>query len=156
MEYTVLLQFVTFNRIPTLQIDFPFHLCLKDTHWQLNPSCCYAEELVYGVCVRRVLASVYIWQLLQSLKYVWRYGFNCVNDLFNDTLNSKYRAELSERTTGERLIGKDDEVAVVTSFEVLSLSFVMKKKSNNLQQCNKILLFHIYMKLDMFRATHRP
>jgi len=25
-----------------------------------------------------------------------------------------------------------------------------------MQQCIKILLFHIYMKLNMFRATHRP
>jgi len=33
---------------------------------------------------------------------------------------------------------------------------IHKEKSNNMQQCIKILLFHIYMKLDMFRATHRP
>jgi len=32
----------------------------------------------------------------------------------------------------------------------------IKKKSNKMQQCIKILLFHIYMKLNMFRATHRP
>jgi len=25
-----------------------------------------------------------------------------------------------------------------------------------MQQCIKILLFHTYMKLNMFRATHRP
>jgi len=25
-----------------------------------------------------------------------------------------------------------------------------------MQQCINILLFHIYMKLNMFRATHRP
>jgi hypothetical protein len=30
------------------------------------------------------------------------------------------------------------------------------KKSNKMQQCIKILFFHIYMKLNMFRATHRP
>jgi hypothetical protein len=35
-------------------------------------------------------------------------------------------------------------------------STIHKEKSNELQQCNKILLFHIYMKLNMFRATHRP
>jgi hypothetical protein len=29
------------------------------------------------------------------------------------------------------------------------------KKSNEMQQCIKIL-FYIYMKLNMFRATHRP
>jgi len=29
------------------------------------------------------------------------------------------------------------------------------RKSNKMQQCIKIL-FHIYMKLNMFRATHRP
>ena len=32
----------------------------------------------------------------------------------------------------------------------------IQKKSNNMQQCIKILLFHIYMKLNMFRATHFP
>jgi len=31
-----------------------------------------------------------------------------------------------------------------------------KEKSNEMQQCIKILLFHIYMKPNMFRATHRP
>jgi len=31
-----------------------------------------------------------------------------------------------------------------------------KKKSNKMQQCIKSLLFHIYMKLNMFRATQRP
>ena len=30
------------------------------------------------------------------------------------------------------------------------------KKSNNMQQYIKILLLHIYMKLNMFWATHRP
>jgi hypothetical protein len=33
---------------------------------------------------------------------------------------------------------------------------VHKEKSNKMQQCTKILLFHIYMKLNMFRATPRP
>jgi hypothetical protein len=32
---------------------------------------------------------------------------------------------------------------------------VNKEKSNKMQQCIKILLFPIYMKLNMFRATHR-
>ena len=32
---------------------------------------------------------------------------------------------------------------------------VHKEKSNKMQQCIKILLFPIYMKLNMFRATHR-
>ena len=31
-----------------------------------------------------------------------------------------------------------------------------KEKSNKMQQCIKILLFRIYMKLNMFRVTHRP
>jgi len=35
-------------------------------------------------------------------------------------------------------------------------SAIHKEKSNKIQQCIKILLFHIYMKLNMFRATHRP
>jgi hypothetical protein len=35
-------------------------------------------------------------------------------------------------------------------------STIHKEKSNKMQQCMKILLFHIYMKLNMFRATHRP
>jgi hypothetical protein len=30
-----------------------------------------------------------------------------------------------------------------------------QRKSNKMQQCIKIL-FHMYMKLNMFRATHRP
>jgi len=35
-------------------------------------------------------------------------------------------------------------------------STIHKEKSNKMQQCIKILLFHIYMKLNMFRAKHRP
>jgi len=31
-----------------------------------------------------------------------------------------------------------------------------EEKSNKMQQSIKILLFPIYMKLNMFRATHRP
>jgi hypothetical protein len=33
---------------------------------------------------------------------------------------------------------------------------IHKEKSNKMQQCIKILLFHIYMKLNMFRTTHCP
>jgi len=33
---------------------------------------------------------------------------------------------------------------------------IHKEKSNKMQQSIKILLFHIYMKLNVFRATHRP
>ena len=33
---------------------------------------------------------------------------------------------------------------------------IHKEKSNKMQQCIKILLFHIYMKLNMFQATHHP
>jgi hypothetical protein len=35
-------------------------------------------------------------------------------------------------------------------------STIYKEKSNKVQQCIKILLFRIYMKLNMFWATHRP
>jgi hypothetical protein len=35
-------------------------------------------------------------------------------------------------------------------------STIHKEKSNKMQKGVKILLFHIYMKLNMFRATHRP
>jgi hypothetical protein len=35
-------------------------------------------------------------------------------------------------------------------------STIHKEKSNKMQQCIKILLFHIFLKLNMFRATHRP
>jgi hypothetical protein len=36
------------------------------------------------------------------------------------------------------------------------LLFIHKEKSNKMQQCIKILLFHTYMKLNMFRATQCP
>ena len=35
-------------------------------------------------------------------------------------------------------------------------STIHTEKSNKMQQCIEILLFHIYMKLNMFRATHHP
>jgi hypothetical protein len=33
---------------------------------------------------------------------------------------------------------------------------IHKQKFNKMQQRIKFLLFHIYMKLNMFQATHRP
>jgi hypothetical protein len=36
-----------------------------------------------------------------------------------------------------------------------TVSINLQRKSNNMQQCTKIL-FHIYVKLNMFQATHRP
>jgi len=35
-------------------------------------------------------------------------------------------------------------------------SITHKEKSSKMQQCIKILLFHIYMTHNMFRATHCP
>ena len=35
-------------------------------------------------------------------------------------------------------------------------TIIHKEKSNKMQPCIKILLFQIYMKLNVFRATHRP
>jgi len=34
--------------------------------------------------------------------------------------------------------------------------FLHTEIANKMQQSIKILLFHVYMKLNMFRATHRP
>jgi len=36
------------------------------------------------------------------------------------------------------------------------IHLIHKEKSNKMQQCINILLFHIYLKLNMFQATHRP
>jgi predicted transcriptional regulator len=41
-------------------------------------------------------------------------------------------------------------------FYLFQANTFIKKKSNKMQQCIKILFFHIYMKLNMFRATYRP
>jgi len=35
------------------------------------------------------------------------------------------------------------------------LCVIHKEKSNKMQQCIKMLLLHVYVKLNMFRATHR-
>jgi hypothetical protein len=49
--------------------------------------------------------------------------------------------------------------AIFREFDVrgsMHHSKIHKEKSNKMQQCIKILLFRIYMKLNMFRVTHRP
>jgi len=51
---------------------------------------------------------------------------------------------------GESIVPKLDDRGSVHH------STIHKEKSNKMQQCIRILLFHIYMKLIMFRATHRP
>jgi len=33
---------------------------------------------------------------------------------------------------------------------------INKENSSKMQQCINISLFHIYIKLNMFRGTHRP
>jgi len=48
------------------------------------------------------------------------------------------------------------EVLLPTDAQENCFKRIIKGKSNKMQQCIKILLFHIYMKLNMFRATHRP
>jgi len=40
--------------------------------------------------------------------------------------------------------------------KIYTLMSVYNEKSNKMQQCIKILLSHVYMKLNMFRATHWP
>jgi len=35
-------------------------------------------------------------------------------------------------------------------------SIILKENYNEMQKCITILLFHIYMKLNTFRTTHRP
>ena len=50
--------------------------------------------------------------------------------------------------------GKDHQPLAVRGS--VNHSTIHKVKSNKMQQCIKILLLHIYMKLNMFRATHRP
>jgi hypothetical protein len=47
----------------------------------------------------------------------------------------------------------DDELDVRGS---VHHSTIHKENSNKMHQCIKILSFHIYMKLNMFRATRRP
>ena len=41
-------------------------------------------------------------------------------------------------------------------FQTKVVERIHKEKSNKMQQSIKTLLLHIYMKLNMFRATHRP
>jgi hypothetical protein len=38
----------------------------------------------------------------------------------------------------------------------MCIFIIHKEKSNKMQQCIKILLFNIYMKLNTFQATRRP
>jgi len=37
-----------------------------------------------------------------------------------------------------------------------NMTMLIHNKSNKMQQCIKFVLVHIYIKLNMFRATHRP
>jgi len=53
------------------------------------------------------------------------------------------------------LINASFQYSICTTL-IHSLYAVHKEKSNKMQQYIKILLFHIYMKLNIFRATHCP
>jgi hypothetical protein len=48
------------------------------------------------------------------------------------------------------------EISCLDERESVHHSKIHTEKFNKMQQCIKILLFHIYIKLNMFRATHRP
>jgi len=54
------------------------------------------------------------------------------------------------------LLASSRHMTVVWKHIQTLVGTIPKEKSNKMQQCIKILLFHIYMKLDMFRATHCP
>jgi len=50
------------------------------------------------------------------------------------------------------------QVGMQTIFHLILtlIQAIHKEKSNKMQQCIKILLFPIDIKLNLFRATHRP
>jgi len=56
----------------------------------------------------------------------------------------------------ESWVSNADIVKGLAAFERKVLRRIRKEKSNKIQQYIKILLFYIYMKLNMFRATHPP
>jgi hypothetical protein len=47
------------------------------------------------------------------------------------------------------------QTALGISCESKRVKNICKEKSNQMQQCIRIFLFHTYMKLNVFRATHR-
>jgi len=68
---------------------------------------------------------------------------------------------LNKELCEDLIIHKSQQYRIQLSFRLdvcgsVHHSTIHKERSNKMQQCNKILLFHIYMKLNMFRATHRP
>ena len=83
--------------------------------------------------------------LILNVGISWRW----VANIMPFTIGKEIRCPLNRRLGGHQRrsgrLGKNTNQFVTD-----------KGKSNKMQQCIKILLFHMYMKLNIFRATHRP
>ena len=75
---------------------------------------------------------------------------------------------LSDRQSPDECSGREENSFCLTMSLVANIekytdvrgsvhhSLIHEEKSNKMQKCIKTLLLPIYMKLNMFRATHRP
>jgi hypothetical protein len=106
-----------------------------------------------------------LWVNLESTSYVTRQMCNVdkcpppkkkvicennLNNLYFEVFFCTSGGFISFRVTEEK------EAPRIITLVIHFTTTIHKEKSNKMQQCIKILLYHIYMKLNMFRPTHRP
>jgi hypothetical protein len=79
----------------------------------------------------------------------------CVRHCSIDVRNYLVHVVINTRHHGIKL-WKTGQLELWTHIFLRNDFLIHKQKSNKMQQFIQILLFHIYVKLNMFRATHRP
>jgi hypothetical protein len=128
---------------------FNFHLLLnslRDFHWISGNEWCHRQKYAYISC-----------QLTAHFVVKGNTGkagnFEPVCCLPTDTQTT---AKISSYTHEKAFYLRVVPYWVLPKLTSLTEHFnIIPRKSNKKQQCVKIL-FYIYMKLNMFRATHRP
>jgi hypothetical protein len=93
--------------------------------------------------------------MLEVKKKIERDGVNWV-DLPRDLHKWRAVVEMVRIIRFREMLGIYWQLSNYEHHQKDNAPWIHKEKSNKMQQCIKILLFYIYVKLDMFRGTQRP
>jgi hypothetical protein len=108
------------------------------------------QNLVLCLCNGGTVCS------LQTRKWILKYHFHkrhVFSDLFPSVFSKSWKRSKTTVTAAYFSCSGPTLLHVRRS---VHHSIIHKEKCNKMQHRIKIVLFHIYMKLNMFRATHSP
>jgi len=138
-------------------------ICLQNVHinafWR-NYIIFWPQAPVYQACCCRgntCLLTLWIQRLPQSVRTTaslcgFLMGFSVTGTGFSVSTSVFFWQYHSTSAPYSFMYHRRCKIWAVTR----EIDCPIKKKSNKMKQCIKILFFYIYMKLNMFQATRRP